>query len=90
MTRVNRGESQGIPLLLGALGLFKASNLALGVAFSTVASNRMQAVRLAHFTLMPSFILSGFMFPFRGMPVWAQRVDDLLPATRSASCAVCS
>ncbi len=72
-----------IPLLLGALGLFIASNLALGVTFSTVASNQMQAVQLAQFTLMPSFILSGFMFPFRGMPVWAQWVGDLLPATHA-------
>ena len=52
--------------------LFIASNLALGVTFSTVAANQMQAVQLAQFTLMPSFMLSGFMFPFRGMPVWAQ------------------
>ena len=55
-------------MLLGALGVFIASNLALGVTFSTIASNQMQAVQLAQFTLMPSFILSGFMFPFRGMP----------------------
>ena len=68
-----------IPLLLGALGLFIASNLALGVTFSTISANQMQAVQLAQFTLMPSFLLSGFMFPFRGMPVWAQAIGNLLP-----------
>ena len=68
-----------LPLLLGALGLFIASNLALGVTFSTIAANQMQAVQLAQFTLMPSFMLSGFMFPFRGMPVWAQVVGNFIP-----------
>ncbi len=72
-----------LPLLLGALGLFIASNLALGVTFSTVASNQMQAVQLAQFTLMPSFMLSGFMFPFRGMPVWAQFAGNLFPTTHA-------
>jgi len=72
-----------LPLLLGALGLFIASNLALGVTFSTIASNQMQAVQLAQFTLMPSFMLSGFMFPFRGMPVWAQVFGNLIPTTHA-------
>jgi ABC-2 type transport system permease protein len=72
-----------LPLLLGALGIFIASNLALGVTFSTVATNQMQAVQLAQFTLMPSFMLSGFMFPFRGMPVWAQAVGEVFPTTHA-------
>jgi ABC-2 type transport system permease protein len=72
-----------LPLLLGALGLFIGSNLALGVTFSTIAANQMQAVQLAQFTLMPSFMLSGFMFPFRGMPVWAQAFGDLIPTTHA-------
>jgi ABC-2 type transport system permease protein len=72
-----------LTLLLAALGLFIASNLALGVAFSTIAANQMQAVQLAQFTLMPSFILSGFMFPFRGMPLWAQWLGNLLPTTHA-------
>ena len=72
-----------LPLLLGALGLFIASNLALGVTFSTIASNQMQAVQLAQFTLMPSFMLSGFMFPFRGMPVWAQVFGNFIPTTHA-------
>ena len=72
-----------LPLLLGALGLFIASNLALGVTFSTVAANQMQAVQLAQFTLMPSFMLSGFMFPFRGMPGWAQAIGEIFPTTHA-------
>jgi ABC-2 type transport system permease protein len=72
-----------LPLLLGALGVFIASNLALGVTFSTVAANQMQAVQLAQFTLMPSIMLSGFMFPFRGMPVWAQAVGQIFPTTHA-------
>ena len=80
-----------VPLLLGALGIFIASNLALGVTFSTVSANQMQAVQLAQFTLMPSFMLSGFMFPFRGMPVWAQvaRATSSRRPTRCGSCAAC-
>ncbi len=72
-----------IPLLLGALGLFIAGNLALGVTFSTVSANQMQATQLAQFTLMPSFLLSGFMFPFRGMPQWAQWAGEILPTTHA-------
>jgi ABC-type multidrug transport system permease subunit len=72
-----------VPLLFGALGLFIASNLALGVTFSTVSANQMQAVQLAQFTLMPSFLLSGFMFPFLGMPRWAQAIGQILPTTHA-------
>lgn len=72
-----------VSLLLGALGLFIASNLALGVTFSTVSANQMQAVQLAQFTLMPSFLLSGFIFPFLGMPVWAQWIGQILPTTHA-------
>jgi ABC-2 type transport system permease protein len=70
-----------IPLLGLALGLFIASNLALGVTFSTIARNQMQAIQMAQFTLLPSFLLSGFMFPFQGMPVWAQWAGELFPIT---------
>jgi ABC-2 type transport system permease protein len=72
-----------IPLLTLALGLFIASNLALGVTLSTVARNQMQAVQMAQFTLLPSFLLSGFMFPFKGMPVWAQWFGELFPITHA-------
>lgn len=72
-----------LPLLLAALGLFIAGNLALGVTFSTISANQMQATQFAQFTLMPSFLLSGFMFPFRGMPQWAQWVGEVFPTTHA-------
>jgi ABC-2 type transport system permease protein len=72
-----------IPLLLLSLGLFIASNLALGITFSTVATNQMQAVQMAQFTLLPSFLLSGFMFPFQGMPVWARWAGEVFPVTHA-------
>ena len=72
-----------IPLLLVALGLFIASNLALGLTFSTVATNQMQAIQMAQFTLLPSFLLSGFFFPFSGMPIWAQWIGELMPMTHA-------
>ncbi len=71
-----------VPLLV-ALGVFIAGNLALGITFSTVSANQMQAMQFAQFTLMPSFLLSGFMFPFRGMPVWAQWVGEIFPTTHA-------
>ena len=70
-------------LLILGLGLFIASNLVLGVTFSTVARNQMQAVQMAQFTLLPSFLLSGFMFPFRGMPLWAQWAGEIFPVTHA-------
>jgi ABC-2 type transport system permease protein len=69
--------------LLLALGLFIGGNLAQGITFSTVSANQMQAIQMAQFTLLPSFMLSGFMFPFRGMPVWAQWVGELFPTTHA-------
>jgi len=70
-------------LLVLALGLVIASNLALGFTFSTVASNQMQAQQMAQFALMPSIMLSGFMFPFQGMPVWAQVLGEMIPITHA-------
>jgi ABC-2 type transport system permease protein len=72
-----------LALLVLTLGLFIASNLALGLTFSTVATNQMQAQQLAQFTLLPSFMLSGFMFPFKGMPIWAQWIGELFPTTHA-------
>jgi ABC-2 type transport system permease protein len=72
-----------VALLLVALGLFIASNLALGITYSTVAANQMQAIQFALFTLLPSLLLSGFMFPFKGMPVWAQWAGEIIPATHA-------
>src|SRR5262244_1792212 len=70
-------------LLLLALGLFIASNLALGFTFSTIATSQMQAMQMAQFTLLPSILLSGFMFPFLGMPVWAQWAGEIFPTTHA-------
>jgi ABC-2 type transport system permease protein len=72
-----------VALLTLALELFIASNLVLGVTFSTIARNQMQAIQMAQFTLLPSFLLSGFMFPFKGMPVWAQWAGEVLPMTHA-------
>jgi len=72
-----------IPLLLLALGVFIACNLAMGFAFSTMARTQMQAQQLAQFGLMPSMMLSGFMFPFRGMPTWARYVGEAVPLTHT-------
>jgi len=68
-------------LLLGVSFLFIAANLGVGLTFSTLARNQLQAVQMAFFFFLPSILLSGFMFPFRGMPVWAQKVGSILPLT---------
>ena len=68
-------------LLSSVLLLFIAANLALGFTFSTVAKNQLQAMQMSFFFLLPSILLSGFMFPFRGMPGWAQVIGELLPVT---------
>jgi ABC-2 type transport system permease protein len=61
--------------------IFIAANLAVGITFSTLAKNQLQAVQMAFFFFLPSILLSGFMFPFRGMPVWAQWIGACLPNT---------
>ena len=61
--------------------LFIAANLAVGFTFSTVATNQLQAMQMAFFFFLPSILLSGFMFPFRGMPEWAQWLGEVLPLT---------
>jgi len=70
-------------LLLLALGLFIASNLALGLTFSTVATNQIQAQQMAQFALLPAFLLSGLFTPFAGMPRWAQWIGEVFPATHA-------
>jgi ABC-2 type transport system permease protein len=70
-----------LPLLLVVSLLFIAANLGVGLTFSTLARNQLQAVQMAFFFFLPSILLSGFMFPFRGMPVWAQRFGEVLPLT---------
>lgn len=61
--------------------LFVAANLTVGIAFSSLAGNQLQAVQLTVFYFLPNILLSGFMFPFQGMPEWAQVLGDLLPLT---------
>lgn len=70
-----------IPLLLAASLIFIVGNLAVGITFSTIAVNQLQAVQMALFFFLPSLLLSGFMFPFRGMPLWAQSIGEVLPLT---------
>jgi ABC-2 type transport system permease protein len=61
--------------------LFIAANLTVGITLSSLAQNQLQAVQLAIFYFLPNILLSGFMFPFKGMPVWAQAIGNLLPLT---------
>jgi ABC-2 type transport system permease protein len=73
-------EGSILLLLLVAL-VFIAANLALGITFSTIAKNQLQAVQMTFFVFLPSILLSGFMFPFRGMPQWAQLIGEIFPLT---------
>ncbi len=70
-----------IALLSTALVVYIAANLAVGFTFSTIAKSQLQAMQLTFFFFLPSLLLSGFMFPFRGMPQWAQAIGELLPLT---------
>jgi ABC-2 type transport system permease protein len=73
---------QGSLLLLYAVVLlFICANLTLGITFSSLARNQLQAMQMTFFFFLPSMLLSGFMFPFRGMPEWAQAVGSVLPLT---------
>jgi len=73
---------QGSLVLLSAVAiLFIAANLAIGFTFSTLAETQMQAMQMSMFFFLPSLLLSGFMFPFRGMPQWAQAIGEILPLT---------
>ncbi len=68
--------------LLAALStLFIAANLSIGYTFSTVAQNQLQAVQMSMMFFLPNILLSGFMFPFAGMPRWAQWIGEALPLT---------
>jgi len=60
---------------------FIAANLSIGFTFSTVAANQLQAMQMSFFFFLPSILLSGFMFPYRGMPDWAQALGEILPLT---------
>jgi ABC-2 type transport system permease protein len=77
----------GVPLeggwgaLIAGMVLFIVGNLALGFLISTVARNQLQAMQMGMFYFLPSILLSGFLFPFRGMPEWAQWLGTMLPIT---------
>jgi ABC-2 type transport system permease protein len=70
-----------ITLLLFMIGVFIVANLGVGFTFSTLARNQLQAMQMTFFFFLPSMLLSGFMFPFRGMPRWAQWLGEVLPLT---------
>jgi ABC-2 type transport system permease protein len=70
-----------LALLLLSAFVFIVANLAMGITFSTIAQNQLQAMQMAFFVFLPSMMLSGFMFPFRGMPLWAQYIGEVLPLT---------
>mgnify|MGYP001046498453 FL=1 len=70
-----------LALLYLVVLLFIAANLALGITFSSLARNQLQSMQMTFFFFLPSILLSGFMFPFRGMPEWAQWIGNLLPLT---------
>jgi ABC-2 type transport system permease protein len=70
-----------LALLSVVLVVFIAANLAVGFTFSTIARNQLQAMQLTFFFFLPSMLLTGFMFPFRGMPAWAQAIGEILPLT---------
>ena len=72
----------GSPAALAAgLLVFIAANLAMGFLFSTLATNQLQAMQMSMFIFLPSILMSGFMFPFKGMPQWAQVIGEVLPLT---------
>ena len=70
-----------ILLLLLVSLVFIVANLSMGITFSTIAKTQMQAMQMAFFFFLPSLMLSGFMFPFRGMPEWAQWIGSVFPLT---------
>ena len=70
-----------LPLLYLCALSFIAATLAVGITISTLASNQLQAMQMSFFFFLPSLLLSGFMFPFRGMPEWAQVIGQALPLT---------
>ncbi|MDO8377546.1 ABC transporter permease [Phenylobacterium sp.] len=76
-----------VPMMGGWIGLtlgvtlFIVGSLALGFLISTAARSQLQAMQMSFFYIMPSLLLSGFMFPFRGMPAWAQAIGQMIPVT---------
>ena len=92
MVRRRPGSDASARLRAGAYGfflgqavaltfLFILANLSVGYTFSTVATSQLQAMQMSFFFFLPNILLSGFMFPFRGMPGWAQVIGEILPLT---------
>jgi ABC-2 type transport system permease protein len=73
-------EGSVVNIYLAAL-LFIAANLAVGITLSSLAQNQLQAMQLTMFYFLPNILLSGFMFPFQGMPAWARVIGEVLPLT---------
>ena len=79
---VVRRADRGSLMMLALLStLFITTNLAIGYTFSTIVQNQLQAMQMSMMFFLPSILLSGFMFPFAGMPVWAQYIGEGLPLT---------
>lgn len=72
-------------LLFGALTIFITCNMALGFTLSAAAQNQTQALQMSFMVMLPSILLSGFLFPFLGMPTWAQVIGNAIPATHFIS-----
>ena len=70
-----------LPLLLAGIMLFIAVLVLIGYTISTIAGSQMQAMQMSFFVFLPSLMLSGFMFPFKGMPDWAQLIGEIFPLT---------
>jgi ABC-2 type transport system permease protein len=71
----------GMTVLFAAMALYIAALLALGFTISTIARTQLQAMQMTFFFFLPALLLSGFMFPFRGMPAWAQAIGEIFPIT---------
>jgi ABC-2 type transport system permease protein len=70
-----------LALLVALTMLFILAMLSVGYTFSTVATTQLQAMQMSFFFFLPNILLSGFMFPYRGMPLWAQYIGEILPLT---------
>jgi ABC-2 type transport system permease protein len=70
-----------VPLLVALAFVFIVAHLSVGITFSTIAHNQRQAMQMGMFFFLPNILLSGYMFPFRGMPGWAQDIGEVLPLT---------
>jgi ABC-2 type transport system permease protein len=70
-----------LPVVLAGIFIFVLALVILGYLISTIARTQMQAMQLTFFFFLPSLMLSGFMFPFRGMPQWAQYLGEIFPLT---------